>query len=89
MIFSAIALNGDRDWHVKGSLTYNWRYFYFNPMFFHNFFNNIQSQPAAFVSVFCGKEPLQGSRQNLRENHLTAIRDAQEQDRIFIYHAYC
>ena len=49
-------------------------------MFFHNFFNNIQSQPAAFVGLFCGKEPLQDSRQNLRGNPLAAIRDDQEQD---------
>ena len=54
-------------------------------MFFHNFFNNIQSQLAAFVSVFCGNEPLQDSRQHLRGNPLAAIRDGQEQDRIFIY----
>ena len=58
-------------------------------MFFHNFFNNIQSQPAALVSLFCGKELLQDSRQNLRGNPLAAIRDGQEQDRIFIYHPYC
>ena len=57
-------------------------------MFFHNFFNNIQSQPAALVSVFCSKEPLQDSRQHLRGNPLAAIRDAQELDRIFIYHPY-
>jgi hypothetical protein len=49
-------------------------------MFFHNFFYNIQSQPAAFVGLFCGKEPLQDSRQNLRVNSLATIRDGQEQD---------
>jgi hypothetical protein len=58
-------------------------------MFFDNFFNNIQSQPAAFVGVFCGKEPLQDLRQNLRGNPLAPIRDAQKQDRIFIYSNPC